>query len=377
MEDYNQIFAVVPSVKSLVLRNACQFKDATVEYMLEKATNITDFKVYAANLVSNDMWIQFFTSQGPKLRSLQLEWLDASFTDDVVEAMVTHCTSLRRLKLKYCRQLTARSIPLIARFTSLQHLSLHCSTTVSAPVLSELIVSVGSSLQTLSLENFVEIDDTTIHAIRTNCQNVSKLRLTPLDSVTDDALTSLFGGSRDEPTVLPPLRFLDFNSARDVDNNNPSGPVDAPIGLGSRSFKALMTHSGTTIGRLQFPSCRHVEQTALWDVFIGSSKKSNKPSVSYPELREINCSFVPGVDTSIVVGIFKACPKLKKVVAFGCFRIEDVKVPGGVALIGVPRAQDVIEQFGDAEAVFDDGLLGGFTSTGVGIQAGRPIEIGA
>lgn len=49
--------------------------------------------------------------------------------------------------------------------------------------------------------------------------------------------------------------------------------------------------------------------------------------------------------------------------AFGCFDVTDVVVPRGVVLIGVPKAQDEIEQFG----------------VGIGVEeaVGRMIEAAA
>ena len=75
--------------------------------------------------------------------------------------------------------------------------------------------------------------------------------------------------------------------------------------------------------------------------------------------------------------MFKSCPKLKKIAAFGCFHIEDVQVPAGVALIGVPRAADAIEQFGDANASIEQSFLGALNAVGGGVQSGREIEVGA
>ena len=48
----------------------------------------------------------------------------------------------------------------------------------------------------------------------------------------------------------------------------------------------------------------------------------------------------------MVVGIFKSCPALRKLVAFGCFDVQEVVVPKDVVVIGIPRAADAIEQFG-------------------------------
>lgn len=378
VDDYKQIFAVVPHVKRITLNHAGQFKDDVLEYMMDKATDLTHLKLYGANLISNGMWKHFFETQGSKLESVQLSWLDAAFDDDVVETMVKHCTALKRLKLKYCRRLTAASLPLFAQVTTLQHVSLHISHQTPASDVAALVSSVGANLRTLSLEGIPEADDEAVHAIRSLCPHLTKLRLTPLDCVTDAALSSLFGGNpADEPTVIPPLHFVDLNSARDVDNNNPDGPIDAPVGLASDSFKALMRHSGSKLERLHIPSCRHISNSALWDAFIGVSQDPKQPDVTYPELKDIDVSFVPGVDTAIITGIFKSCPKLKKIAAFGCFHIEDVQVPVGVALVGVPRAADVIEQFGDANASIEQGFLGASKAVGGGVQSGREIEVGA
>ncbi|KAG9583763.1 hypothetical protein KCU77_g18420, partial [Aureobasidium melanogenum] len=66
----------------------------------------------------------------------------------------------------------------------------------------------------------------------------------------------------------------------------------------------------------------------------------------YPNLETINLSFCSAADTSVVAGVFQSCPAIKKVIAFGCFDVTDVVVPRGIALIGVPKAQDAIEQIG-------------------------------
>jgi len=338
VDDYKQIFAVVPNVTKLVLRNACQFKDSVLVYMMEKATQITHFQVYASNLVSNEMWKRFFEHYGHKLETLKLEWLDAAFDDEVVETMVKHCSQLRRLKFKFCRKITTGSLPVLCRLQSLEHLSLQLSQSAESSQLVPLISQLGPRLETLSLENCADADDSVIDEIRTQCGQLSKLRLSEVDCITDAALKSMFE-TTDTPSCLPPLTFVDLSSARDVDNNNPSGPEDAPIGLASESFTALMAHSGSRLECLHIASCRHISHAAFCDVFDGST--------TYPMIREINLSFCNAVDTAVIMGIFKCCPQLKKLIAFGCFKVEDVVVPSGIALIGVPRAHDAIEQFGD------------------------------
>jgi DNA repair protein RAD7 len=100
-----------------------------------------------------------------------------------------------------------------------------------------------------------------------------------------------------------------------------------------------MSHSGSRLEFLDISSCRHISHATFTEVFDGTRQ--------YPHLGEINLSFCPVVDTAIVAGVFRSCPNIKKVVTFGCFQVADVLVPRGIVLIGAPKAQDQIEQFGE------------------------------
>ncbi|TKA74832.1 hypothetical protein B0A55_05928 [Friedmanniomyces simplex] len=348
-DDYHQIFAVVPNIKKLVLSNTCQMKDKSMDYMLERCHELRHISMYAANLVSEEMWYRLFREAGSKLEVIKLKWLDAAFEDEAVREMVNCCPNLERLKLKLCRRLGQDSVDYIAQLPALKHLSLQIGREVSNDTLVNLIEQRGPHLETLSLEKFLDADDTVLEAIHDHCTHLAKLRLSENDTCTDAAFAALFTA-----WANPPLSFADFNSTRDVDNNNPTGPEDEPIGLASAGFTALMAHSGPSLKHLDIASCRFIELSAFIDVFNGAQ--------SYPALEYINLSFCNRVDTSVVAGIFKSCPSLKRVVAFGCFDVQDVVVPGGIALIGVPRAQDAIEQFG----------------VGIGVEEaiGRMVEVG-
>ena len=63
---------------------------------------------------------------------------------------------------------------------------------------------------------------------------------------------------------------------------------------------------------------------------------------------------------------------MQKVIAFGCFSVGEVIVPRGVAVIGVPRAQDAIENVGDA-----DMSLGRALKLGGAPKAGRLVDAAA
>lgn len=349
-EDYRQIFAIVPNIQKLVLSNACQMKDEGVDYMLERCSKLRHVQLYAANLVTSGMWHRMFRELGKQLEVIKLKWLDASFEDIVVEDMVRCCKNLERVKFKLCRRIGEDAVDALQDLEKLQHLSLQIGRSVSNEILCNLLEKRGAQLRTLSLEKFIDADGSVLQSIHDNCKRLSKLRFCENDTATDASYVSLFTNWSN-----PPLSFIDLNSTRDVDNNNPTGPEDEPIGVAANGFRALMAHSGSNLKHLDIASCRHIDLPAFMDVFNGAQ--------SYPELEYINISFCKKVDTSVVAGIFKSCPNLKKLVAFGCFDVQDVVVPRNIALIGVPRAQDAIEQFG--------------VGIGVDEAIGRMVEVGA
>lgn len=346
-EDYDQIFAIVPNVKRLALRNCCQFKDSNVDYMIDKARHVTDIQLLGANLVSNDKWIDLFVARGHDLKSFKTEWLDAAFDDQAVEALTTFCTNLERLKIERCKQLTVASIDAIARLQHLQHLTLRMYQEVPTERVVNLIGSAGINFRTLCLEHFLdssdEPNDRVLEAIHDTCRHLRKFRFIENNECSDEGYAKLFTDWDN-----PPLHYADLNSNRDLDNANPDGPEDRPVGLASAGFKALMAHSGCALRFLDISSCRHISYAAFAEVFDGVKK--------YPHLQEINLSFCPTIDTAIVAAIFRSCPSIKKVVTFGCFQVADVVVPSGIVLIGAPKAQDAIEQFGDTIMDFQEEL---------------------
>ncbi|GME31832.1 DNA repair protein rad7 [Neofusicoccum parvum] len=331
-EDYTELLANVPHIQKIVLRNACQFKDENMEYMLDKCKNIRHLQLYASNLVTDHMWRQLFLRQGEKLQELKLQWLDAAFDDEIVQTMVDFAPNLIRLKLKLCRRITSESIDAISKLKHLRYLSLQTSADIASERVVNLIGCVGAGLETLSLEHFLDANDDVLDTIHAQCRNLRKLRFSENDYCSDVGFAALF-----TDWANPPLHFADFNSTRDVDNQNPNGPEEA-IGLASEGFRALMKHSGSKLEVLNLASCRHVSHEAFMEVFDGQKV--------YPELKTIDISFCNPVDTVVVAGIFKSCPKLERLVSFGNFSVEGVVVPKGVTLIGVPKALDDIEQAG-------------------------------
>ncbi|KAL8950072.1 MAG: hypothetical protein Q9222_003875 [Ikaeria aurantiellina] len=332
-EDFIKIFSYSPQIQTLNLRNAGQFKDEVIDYIIERDVPIKHLKLHSPNLISNGKWIEFFTRCGHRLESLQLYWLDYSMDNEAFMHLVRGCPNLKRLKMKKCFRLGDAAVGAIQDLKKLEHLSLLFNQPTSASCITETVTAIGSQLLTLSLESFQNADDTLLEAIHTQCSRLRKIRLTDNDCCTDAGYTKLF-----TDWSSCPLTFIDFSSNRSVDYNNPDGEEEV-VGLGTAGFDALMAHSGTHLETLMIPSCRHIEREGLEHVFDGKKH--------YPTLKTADISFVRKTDTPIVAGIFKSCPQMTKLTAFGCFSISDVMVPKGVALIGVPNAQDSIIQEGE------------------------------
>lgn len=342
-EDFHKIFAFMPDVERVNLRFAGQFKDDAVHYMIEKNPKITHLQLDATNLVTDDAWKSLFLNRGHQFKSVKLSELNDAMKDDTVQLMAQTCTNLKRLKLRACPHMTEASINAISGITTLEHLSLAVAQTCSADSLVDLITKLGPQLKTLSLEGYDHADDELLGAIKSSCTNLRKLRLTGSSAFTDLTLASLF----DESWSNPAIPFVDLHSNRDMDNQiqddedeEPKEPNPETIGFGSHALRALFRHSGEKLQRLDLHSNRHISHDALIEVFDGNKK--------YPELRDIDLSFVTHVDDVVMAGIFKSCPNLQKLAVFACFSAKEALVPQGIAVIGLPNAQSAVEIVGNA-----------------------------
>ncbi|KAI1117163.1 hypothetical protein F5Y14DRAFT_373070 [Nemania sp. NC0429] len=322
-DDFIKIFQFVPQLKNLKLRNAIQFTDRVMQYLADRNISLESIYIHGANLLGEDMWIDFLTRKGPHLKSLQVYYTDRHFSDNAVGQLSELCPNLSRLKICHNQQLSDKGIRCIATVDKLEHLSLQCIRRTTTDPYVHVINTIGRQLQTFSIRNVADVDDRLLDAIHENCINLSKLRITDSEFMTDAGFARLFRGWKNKP-----LEFLDLQKCRHVDSGKPRDN-EHKIGLCSEGFEALMEHSGNGLRYLNIHACRHISRETFEKVF------SNK---IYANLRYLEISFCEHVNDFIVGSIFRCCPSLQEVNVFGCMKVKDVRVPRGKILVGVPNA---------------------------------------
>ncbi|KUI60802.1 DNA repair protein rhp7 [Cytospora mali] len=328
-DDLIRIFQMVPDVKNLKIRNAIQFKDEVMEYLLSRdKIELEGLYLHGASLLSADMWKKYLMSKGKHLQQLKVYYIDKHFDDDCLATLKTATPSLNRIKVYNNQKVTGDGISELAHLKNLQHLSIHIHNEVHSDIYVEVLRKIGSDLKTLSLQMVPQLDNTVLDAIHLNCRHLSKLRITHSELMTDAGFVRLFTnwGNRG-------LLFLDLQKCRYVDSQK---PLENPNGIGlcSEGFKALMAHSGKSLQKLNVHACRHITSEAFEEVF--------GPGKIYEELRFLEISFCEQVTDFVVGCIFRSCPNLKELNVFGCMRVRDVKVPRGKILVGVPNALGMV-----------------------------------
>lgn len=338
-EDFQKIFAFMPDVQNINLRFAGQLKDEQMRYMIDKNSKIAHLQLGATNLVTDEVWKELFYKRGSQLESLKLSELNDAFRGDMFQIMSEQCSNLKRIKLRSLHNVTAEAIDHLSNMTTLEHVSLAIGQEATAEQLTAMVQKLGPKLKTLSLEDYHDADNHVLKAIRENCTQLQKLRITGSSTCSDLMFAQLF----DTTWSNPPIPFIDLSSNRDIDSADPE-PIEQDdgsedpqdyIGFCSAGLRALFQHSGSLLERLDLHSCRHVDHKALTDVFDGVKQ--------YPHLRDIDLSFVTHVDEVVMSGIFKSCPALQKLAVFACFSAKDALIPPNIAVIGLPNAQAAVE----------------------------------
>ena len=335
-DDLIGIFQVAQNLRVLKIRNAIQFKDEVMEYLLSRGIALEQLYLHGANLLSDEMWEKFLTKKGKSLRALQVYFTDKHFGDSTVALLKKACPNLTRLKIGHNQAVTDEGIKHIAGLRKLEHLSLDLRTETSSKAYRHTISKIGPTLKTLSLVKVPKLDDHVLDTIHQSCRSLVKLRITENEHMTDLGFAKLF-----TDWANPPLEFVDLQKNRHLDSTRARDNPEA-VGLCSDGFRALMAHSGRKLRHLNVHGCRHITAEAFEEVF--------GPGKLYPELRAVEISFCEEVTDFVVGSIFATCPGVREVNVFGCMKVKDVQVPRGKILVGVPNALGMqIEGWGEEQ----------------------------
>lgn len=323
-DDYIRIFQSAPNVAHLDVRNAVQFKNRVMEYLVGCPVILESFSIHGANLIDDEHWDSFLIEKGRHLRTLKVYHTDGHFGDSQLEVLKISCSDLISLKVAHNQKVTDEGIKHIAGLPNLQFLALRLKNAVSSETCIEVIRGIGPGLQKLSLQGINSLDDSVLEAIHDQCRALKKLRLTDNFEFTDAGFAKLFNNWHN-----PPLEYVDLTECRFLEATSPRENPEN-IGLVDAGFEALMAHSGPKLRFLKITACRHISRAAFERVFADGKK--------YPELKEMDVSFVEAVDDFVVGSIFRTCPNLERMKVFGNFGVTHFKATKGKLLIGMPNA---------------------------------------
>ncbi|KAK2062903.1 RNI-like protein [Colletotrichum caudatum] len=322
--DFEGIFQTASGLQHFKARNAIQFKDEVMDYLLTRDIKIVTFNLHGANLLSDSSWSMLILNKGADLEAIQVYYTDKHFGDEILNQLSINCPKLNRLKVYHNQKVTNVGVRAIGDIKSLRHLGLHLQHDISPKSLSHMIRGAGQLLETLSLRKMPEANDEVLTAIKDTCRSLRKLRITDSESMTDEGFVDLFTNWEN-----PAIDIIDFQKCRHLESTKPRDNPDG-VGLCSDGFRALMKHSGGKLKNLNIHACRHIKRDAFEDVFSKDGQ--------YPHLVKLEISFIEEVDDFVLGRIFRSCPNVREINVFGCMKVKDVKVPRGKVLVGVPNA---------------------------------------
>ncbi|KAI0169646.1 RNI-like protein [Hypoxylon sp. FL1284] len=322
--DYERILQICSNLKTLKLRNAIQFRDNTMEYLISRHIVLEDLYLHGSNLITEACWERYLMNKGDGLKALRVYYTDKHFSDKIIRSLPKYCPSLTRLKVCHNQEVSDQGVRYIANLKHLKHLGLQLIKQTSTASYVHVVKSIGKQLNTFSVRMIPDVDDRLLQALHEHCISLTKLRITHSEFMTDEGFVNLFTGWKNTP-----LKYIDLELCRWVDATEPRENKGL-VGLCSNGFQAMMNHSGKRLKKLSVHGCRHITREAFESVFSSDSE--------YPELVDMEISFCEEVTDLVVGSIFRCCPKLKKLNVFGCMKVRDVRVPRGRILVGVPNA---------------------------------------
>lgn len=180
------------------MENVCLWSQTLTDSALESfagnaGSSLRRFVVRACTSLT-DQGILSLVQRAPHLRSLDLSFVSAVTDASVVAVCASLSTSLRKLLLRKCVQLTDVSIKAISACSQLEVVDISYCTEVTDVGVGELVRGCGSSLLLLSMSNCKLLTDATLVAIGQHCRRLEQLCARGLPRITDDGFALLCRG---------------------------------------------------------------------------------------------------------------------------------------------------------------------------------------
>lgn len=148
---FMNIFQRAPNLQHFKARNAIQFQDEVLDYLITRNMSLKSIYLHGASLLSEECWLKFLKAKGKHLESLRVYYTDRHVGDDMVGALKDLCPSLKRLKIAHNQKVTDKGVEHLAALQGLEYLGIQLVHPTSTEPYVAMIKGIGKSLQTLSL----------------------------------------------------------------------------------------------------------------------------------------------------------------------------------------------------------------------------------
>ncbi|EPY51606.1 Rad7 Rhp7 [Schizosaccharomyces cryophilus OY26] len=284
-----QIVQYCPHLHTLHLTYCGQMKDEVLELYSEKLTELKDFSIKGAFLVSTDTWISFLKKRGPQLTRLEITDT-AKVRPPVINTIVDYCPNLTSLTLSRIFYMDDECVRLLSGCKNLKTLRIESpGDVVTDGSILDVLNQIGSGLQTLSLAGCCKLTDELLRqGIGPCCGRLRNLDLTALSELTDDEAASMFGN---------------WNIQSGLENLS----LRRCLGLGDRTVRAVLVNSGHSLSSLDLNGLSYVTHNSLQYL----------ATFPLPKLQTLDVSWIRDMNDKLVCEFEENKPTLEKLLVWG------------------------------------------------------------
>ncbi|KAI0825428.1 hypothetical protein BC629DRAFT_715 [Irpex lacteus] len=308
-----------PSLTSLRLDFCGRLTSSVLTSWSTSLPHLRRLELLGPFLVHPEAWCSFFENHG-KLEGF-LVTQSPRFDLSCVESLVSHCPSLKELRLKEIGLMSESFLEPLKSLQSLTYLDIShpgSPDALSSSSLISLMKSIGAGLEHLNLSGNVGVDDAFLmRGVKPYTRVLGELVLEGVGELTDEGVARFFDTWRDGPNSSD----SDSEGEDNEGENNEEGewtpnPPLTTISLARNphlstlSLTSLLTHSSPSLTSLSINSWRSTSHAALLQ--IGHQAKG---------LERVDVGWCREVDEVVVGSILQGCGGLRDVRVWGCQRV--------------------------------------------------------